>query len=95
MTGDLHPSAGVRLLLELTSSDAAGARYRAAILTPDARRDLEVAIAADGAVTIDGSASASSDEHVEALRRIARTIAKDSATATPPWPRRILRWRDK
>jgi hypothetical protein len=94
---DLHPTAGVRILLELDSSDDGGARYRAAIYTPEKRFDYRLTIALpDGAVSFveppqDGAAG-----FAELVRAMARSLARDAFASTPfSWPRRLLRWRDK
>jgi hypothetical protein len=94
---DLHPSAGVRILLELSTTDAALAHYRAAVYTPKTRFDYRLDIAAsDGAVTIVESPSAPGEPFLEFVRAMARTLAKDALGTSPlRWPRRLLRWRDK
>ena len=89
-----HPSAGVRILLELAASDGDTARYDATVFTPTERFDYDVAIAA--AVAIVARGPDASPAAVELLRAIARATAKDARAVTPPvWPRRVLRWRDR
>lgn len=96
MTENLHPTAGIRILLELARSDAGGAEYRGAIYTPTERFDYEVRITLpDGAVHIVESAAGP----VDALRAMARSLARDALAGQPSepisWPRRFLRWRSK
>jgi hypothetical protein len=93
MTENLHPTAGIRILLELEKSDADGAEYRAAIYTPTERFDYAVRITLpDGAVHIAEPAAGS----VDALRAMARSLARDALAEQPVvWPRRFLRWRAK
>ena len=98
----LHPSAGVRILLERgpdAGGTGGGARYAGAIFTPARRFDYTVAIAAGGGVEIAPAAGATGDEGpgaraTELLRAIARTVARHALAEEPPaWPRRVLRWR--
>jgi hypothetical protein len=97
MPENLHPTAGIRILLELERSDPGGAEYRGAIYTPTERFDYKVHIALpDGAVHIADPATGP----VDALRAMARSLARDALAGTPsdpsiPWPRRFLRWRPK
>lgn len=103
MTENLHPTAGIRILLELAGSDPGGAEYRAAIYTPTERFEYAVRITLpEGAVHIAAPAAGP----VDALRAMARSLARDAlAGPSPeqpdqpdqpiPWPRRFLRWRAK
>jgi hypothetical protein len=97
MTENLHPTAGIRILLELERSDTGGAEYRGAIYTPTERLDYKVRITLpEGAVHIADPAAGP----VDALRAMARSLARDAlAGHSPeqpiPWPRRFLRWRPK
>ena len=82
----LHPTAGVRILLELDASDAAGARYRAAIFAPVERFEFSVTIALpDGKVTIDRIASdgaaTAEPPGIDLLRAMARGLARDEIAA--------------
>jgi hypothetical protein len=94
---DLHPSAGVRILLELATADAARAHYRAAVYTPATCFDYRLDIAAsDGAVTIVEAPTAPGEPFLDLVRAMARTMARDALGNSPlRWPRRFLRWRDK
>ena len=95
----LHPTDGVRILLELEAAEpAGGARYRGAVFTPLTRADFAVHIDAGGLVTADPvgelQAEGPGDRGREILRSIARTVARHALADDPPtWPRRVLRWR--
>ena len=98
----LHPSAGVRVLLDRVTDPAVpqpegGALYRGAIFAASARADFTVSIdaAATVSVTPDGvTPDEISTKARDLLRAIARTIARKAITDEPPsWPRRVLRWR--
>jgi hypothetical protein len=97
VTATLHPTAGVRVLLERQGEASAdSARYQGTIFTPEARFDFAIVIAADGAVAMTAAPGpASADARaVELLRSIARTIGRHALAERPPaWPRRVLRWR--
>jgi len=92
----LHPTAGVRVLLERVDPPTAGAaRYLGAIFTPSARFDFTIDIA-DGAVALAPiPADPPADPRaVELLRAVARTVGRHALSASPPsWPRRVVRWR--
>jgi hypothetical protein len=94
---DLHPSAGVRILLELCDADDAQARYRAALYTPTSRLDYRLSIArTDGTVAITETPADDSPAYTELLHAMARSLARDALASTPfHWPSRLLRWRDK
>lgn len=92
---NLHPSAGVRVLLELDESDPGGARYRASVYTPSERFDYRVSIALPGG-TVEVSGPAADPKRVDLVRSLARSLARDALADDPPqWIRRVLRWRDK
>jgi hypothetical protein len=95
---DLHPTDGARFLLERADGDdgdAARARYRATIFTPDATFTADAVLGEDGSVEL--AASGVPEELHARLTSIARLVARDAsklrADGMPPWPRRILRWR--
>ena len=93
MTESLHPTAGVRLLLEHKSDDASGATYDGAVFTPDARHDYRVTFRLPGGdvelLALGQSIGA------DLLRAQARVLARQAVSSTPPvWPRRLLRWRE-
>jgi len=94
---DLHPSAGVRILLELDACDDAGARYRAAVYTKSRRLDYRLTIGLPGgAVSLAEPPPEEGAPFVEFVHAMARSLARDALAASPlRWPRRLLRWRDK
>ena len=95
----LHPTAGVRVLLERadpTPAAAGAARYLGVIFTPQARYDYTVDIAADAAVALAPIAAEppADPRAVELLRAVARTLGRHALAESPPaWPRRVVRWR--
>jgi hypothetical protein len=94
---DLHPTDGARYLLELEGEHGggAGARYRAAIYTPDREFTATATLGDDGSVDL--APTGAPDELHARLTVIARLVARDAARrrddGMPPWPQRILRWR--
>lgn len=96
MPRDLHPTDGARYLLERDGAgDAAQARYRAAIYTPDAAFSATAVLDDDGAVEL-GATGAPDELHarlVSLCRLVARDAARLRADGLPPWPARVLRWR--
>lgn len=101
MSGDpLHPSEGMRLLLERRAvrPDGAGATYRAAIYTPDQLFEYEAELGIDGSAELDPGptppAPAELEDKLRAhARQTARAAARRAADELPPWPHRVLRWR--
>ena len=97
MADALTPQHGARFLLELEREDGAGARYRAAVLTPDARHDYDAVLGDDGAVALTARGAPAPTELEETLVMIARLTARSAAKkredGLPPWPHRVLRWR--
>ena len=100
MTADpLHPTEGIRLLLErdLVEPDEVAARYRIAVYTPDARYAYRGRLELGGGaeLTADGEPAPKAIE--EKLRVHARVVARDAARkrkeGLPAWPQRVLRWR--
>ena len=96
----LRPTAGARFVLELDREDGAGAgaHYRAAVITPDARADYDAVLDHGGGVTLTArGAPPASAEHEEMLAMIAKLVARGAAARAadglPPWPARITRWR--
>jgi hypothetical protein len=95
----LHPSDGIRLLLErleVEPGDAA-ARYRAVIYTPDERHAYAARLVEDGGVELTADGAAAPKALEDKLRVHARTVARAAAQkrrdGLPPWPQRVLRWR--
>ncbi|HEY0989367.1 MAG TPA: hypothetical protein VGD80_20000 [Kofleriaceae bacterium] len=97
MHRDLHPTDGARYLLELDGEldGGRGARYRAAIYTPDAAFTAAATLGDDGSAALEPTGAP--DELHARLLSIARLVARDAAKRSeggmPPWPQRILRWR--
>ncbi|HEX2690055.1 MAG TPA: hypothetical protein VHN14_25740 [Kofleriaceae bacterium] len=97
MHRDLHPTDGVRYLLERDREDNGGAfaRYRVAIYTRDAVFTGTAMLGDDGSVEL--SPTGAPDELHEKLGTITRLVARDAAKlradGMPAWPQRILRWR--
>jgi hypothetical protein len=94
---NLHPTAGVRILLELDGENAGGAEYRAAIYTPTDCLGYRLAIALpDGAVTFKEPPQDAAAAYADLVHAMARSLVRDAFASSPPaWPRRLLRWRDK
>lgn len=99
MTEALHPSEGIRLLLERSAvePDDAAARYRAAIYTPDAVHDYTARLDLEGGVELTATGTPAPKALEDKLRVHARTVARAAAQkrkeGLPAWPHRILRWR--
>jgi hypothetical protein len=94
---DPHPTAGVRVLLELKDFDGGGARYSGAIFTPTTRFDYRLRIALpDGAVTFVEPPQSDAAAYQDLVHAMARSMARDALASTPfSWPHRLFRWRDK
>lgn len=94
---DPHPTAGVRVLLELQDFDPGAARYSGAIFTPKSRFDYRLNIALpDGAVSFVEPPQEGAAAFSELVHAMARSVARDALASTPfCWPRRLFRWRDK
>jgi hypothetical protein len=95
---DLHPSEGVRLLLERreVAADGASAVYRGAIFTPDSQYEVEVAVDAGGGAAIAGGHAAPpelADKLLAHARQTARAASRRKGEGLPPWPHRVMRWR--
>lgn len=95
--GERHPTEGVRLILELESSDSERAVYAASVYTPDASFHYRAELVSGGEATLVASAepAAADDEKKlsNLVRATARNAARKSADGLDPWPPRILRWR--
>lgn len=95
----LHPTEGIRLLLECeeVAEDAQRARYAAAIYTVDACFGYRAELSMDGAATLTADADAASSEHETQLSKLAKSTARAAkrkhADRLSPWPPRVLRWR--
>ncbi|MFO0679390.1 MAG: hypothetical protein U0169_22885 [Polyangiaceae bacterium] len=95
-----RPSHGLRVHLERVEavSDSAWT-YVGFLATPDSRYDLEVSVAATGAVTVAGRDPGTGlplpDDLADKTKLIVRAAhkhAREGAPESPP-PRRIQRWR--
>jgi hypothetical protein len=99
VTDPLHPSEGIRLLLERTEvePDDAAAAYRGAIYTHDAVYAYRARLAMDGGVELAAEGTPAPRALEDKLRVHARTVARAAAQkqggGLPPWPHRVLRWR--
>lgn len=96
MPRDLHPTDGARYLLEREGAgDGVGARYRAAIYTPDAEFATTATLGDDGSAEL-GPTGAPDELHAR-LVSLARLVARDAARlrddGLAAWPQRVLRWR--
>jgi len=97
MSDPLTPKSGARYLLEHEADEDRCARYRAAVITPEARFDYRAVLGTDGAVELSPVAAAAPAELEETLAMIARLTARSAAKKEEdgfsPWPHRVLRWR--
>ena len=99
MPDDLHPSDGVRLLLERKSveSDDAAASYLGSVFTPNERFDYEIKLDLAGTASLVAKGRAAPDALETKLANIAKSTARAAkrklGEQLPPWPARILRWR--
>lgn len=95
--GELHPTEGIRLLLELESGGAERAVYAASIYTPDAAFAYRATLATDGSAELEATGAPATGDHEKRLRNLAtstaRAAARKIADGLPPWPPRVLRWR--
>ena len=99
MSDSLHPTEGIRLLLDRDSiaEDQQSATYRAAIYTVDACYRYQVQLRMDGNASLAAVEEAASAELEDSLSKIAKSTARAAKRkreeALPPWPTRVLRWR--
>ncbi len=99
--GELHPTEGIRLLLERKQieDDGASASYRATIYTPTEAFEFDARLERGGRGTVaptdESTAVDPSDQkRLENLvRSTARAADRKVADGLPPWPERIMRWR--
>jgi hypothetical protein len=93
----LAPEVGARFLLELVGDDGDRARYRAAVITPEARFDYDAVLVEDGVATLAVRGDAAPAELEAALQTVAKLTARSAPKkredGLPPWPHRVLRWR--
>ncbi len=99
VSSSLHPSEGIRLLLERESveEDKSQAVYRASIYTTDAVFSYRATLALDGSAEVVATTEQASEADTKQLVNIAKSTARSAkrklAEELPPWPPRILRWR--
>jgi hypothetical protein len=93
----LAPEVGARFLLELVGDDGDRARYRAAVITPEARFDYDAVLVEDGVATLAVRGDPAPAELEAALQTVAKLTARSAPKkredGLPPWPHRVLRWR--
>jgi hypothetical protein len=93
----LRPTAGARFVLELDREEPARARYRAAVITPDARADYDAALDDGGGVALAPRGAPATADQEEMLAMIAKLVARGAAArradGLAPWPARVTRWR--
>jgi hypothetical protein len=93
---NLHPTEGVRFLLERTADNGASATYKASIYTPDAVTTTTASLAEDGTASLAGATGAVTDLD-DRLLNIAKLLARDAPKRRDDglvvWPLRIMRWR--
>jgi hypothetical protein len=85
----LRPTDGARYILELDTSAASTAHYRAWILTPSSSFAYAAALTAAAEPTLSPLAAAAPSDALARLTMFARLLSR----AAPPWPHRIIRWR--
>ena len=96
---DLHPTEGVRLLLQRdeVGTDAQSARYQATIFTVKETFTYSAELSLDGAATLLAEGPAATPEDEDKLSKLAKSTARAAkrklADKLPPWPPRVLRWR--
>lgn len=101
MIADLRPQAGARFVLLRGVSDAACARYVAAIITPEGawhfRLELTAGAVQPQVVAANDAAPPPATADLDMLAMIARLTARAAPTRASdgltPWPPRIVRWR--
>jgi hypothetical protein len=96
----LHPQEGARFLLERVAIEPGGegARYRAAVYTPDAVYGYQAVLRLGGEAELSRAGADPAPPELEArllahARTAARAAEHKRAEGLPPWPHRILRWR--
>ncbi|MDX2090970.1 MAG: hypothetical protein SFX73_24130 [Kofleriaceae bacterium] len=92
---NLHPTEGVRFVLERTEDQGTRATYLASVYTPDAVFSSTATLVDDG--TAELPATGAPPELEERLATVARLIARDAnkrkEDGLVTWPGRIMRWR--
>ena len=99
VSDSLHPSEGIRLLLDRQSiaEDMQSASYAGAVYTVTACFRYRVDMAMDGSASLLAIEEPATPGDEDALSKIAKSTARAAKRkreeALPPWPMRILRWR--
>ena len=99
VSSSLHPSEGIRLLLdrESVAEDRANAVYVASIYTTSEVFTYRATLGLDGTAVVDASGAEASEADAKQLTNIAKSTARAAKRKLdedlPPWPPRILRWR--
>ena len=99
MSSSLHPTEGIRLLLEreTISDDRQSARYQATIYTVDQSFHYGCTLGLDGSAEMAADGDEADAKDAESLGKLARSTARAAKRKLeedlPPWPPRILRWR--
>lgn len=99
VSSSLHPSEGIRLLLdrESVAEDKANAVYVASIYTTSEVFTYRATLGLDGTAVVDASGAEASEADTKQLTNIAKSTARAAKRKLdedlPPWPPRILRWR--
>lgn len=95
----LHPTEGIRLLLERdeVGEDAQSARYLATIFTVTERFSYAAELNMEGGATLRVEGEAATAEDEDKLSKLAKSTARAAkrklADNLSPWPPRVLRWR--
>lgn len=99
VSSSLHPSEGIRLLLERESvtDDKSSAEYQAAIYTTTEVFHYSAQLGLDGSATLAATGAEAQEADSKQLCNIAKSTARAAKRKLdedlPPWPPRILRWR--
>lgn len=99
MSDALHPTEGIRLLLEREEidGDVQGARYAAKIYTVTDCFSYTAELTMEGAATLVAIGAAATKTDEDNLSKLAKSTARAAkrklAESLPPWPPRVLRWR--
>ncbi len=99
VSSSLHPSEGIRLLLdrESVTEDKATAVYQASIYTTLEMFTYRATLNMDGTAVVEADGAQASEADAKQLTNIARSTARAAKRKLdenlPPWPPRILRWR--
>ena len=95
MTRGLHPTEGVRFLLERDQDLGRRTTYRVSIFTPASTFASTATLGEDGSVDLRPTGAPADLE--ERLASIVKLLARDAAKRRDDglitWPARILRWR--